>query len=140
MPAPRAILSLPAMGRDACLYTNYCGSYGCSTGAKGSARAALLDHAVRTGRCEIRARCMASRILSDARGNLEALEYLETNGTRRRLDAKIYVVACQAIETARLLLMSTGPKYPDGLANKNGQVGRNLIFSAGGSGAGDSFP
>jgi choline dehydrogenase-like flavoprotein len=47
------------------------------------------------------------------------------------------VVACQAIETSRLLLASTGPKHPDGLANNSGQVGKNLLFSAGGSGTGE---
>jgi len=136
-PVPRAILSRPAMGRNACSYTNYCGSYGCSTGAKGSARAALLSHAVRTGRCEIRPRCMASRILSDRKGRIEAVEYIDENRVRKRLNAGIYVAACQAIETARLLLMSAGPKHPNGLANRNGQVGKNLLFSAGGSGTGD---
>ena len=136
-PVPRAILPVPAMGRNACIYTNYCGSYGCTTGAKGSSRAALLDQAVRTGRCEIRPRCMASKILSDQKGRIEALEYIDGDGARKRLDARIYVVACQAIETARLLLMSSGPKHPDGLANGNGQVGKNLLFSAGGSGTGD---
>lgn len=136
-PVPRAILSRPAMGRNACIYTNYCGSYGCSTGAKGSSRAALLDQAVRTGRCDIRPRSMVSRILSDQKGMVEAVEYIDGDGKRQGLDATIYVVACQAIETARLLLMSTGPKHPDGLGNRNGQVGRNLIFSAGGSGSGD---
>ncbi len=30
---------------------------------------------------------------------------------------KIFVVACQAIETSRLLLSSTGPKHANGLAN-----------------------
>jgi choline dehydrogenase-like flavoprotein len=138
-PVPRAILSRPAMGRSSCLYTNYCGSYGCSTGAKGSSRAALLDQAVRTGRCEIHPHCMASRILSNQKGSIEAIEYINGKGARKRLDAEIYVVACQTIETARLLLMSTGPRYPNGLANGSGQVGRNLIFSAGGSGRGDIF-
>ena len=138
-PVPRAILSQPAMGRASCIYTNYCGSYGCSTGAKGSSRAALLNQAVRTGRCKIRPRCMASKILSDQKGRAEAVEYIDADGKRQRLDARIYVVACQSIETARLLLMSTGPKHPDGLANGSGQVGRNLLFSAGGSGTGD-FP
>lgn len=137
MPVPRAILSLPAMGRNPCTYTDYCGSYGCSTGAKGSSRAALLDQAVRTGRCEIRPRCMASRLVSGAEGRVEFLEYIDAAGGRRRLDARIYVVACQAIETARLLLLSPGPRHPGGLANNNGQVGRNLLFSAGGSGGGD---
>ncbi len=136
IPVPRAILSLPAMGRNPCAYTNYCGSYGCSTGAKGSSRAALLDQAVATGRCEIRPRCMASRLLSDLSGRVESVEYIDRADKRRRVDAKVYVLACQAIETARLLLMSPGSRHPDGLANNQGQVGRNLIFSAGGSGRG----
>jgi choline dehydrogenase-like flavoprotein len=136
LPVPRAILPYAALGRDGCAYTNYCGSYGCSTGAKGSSRAALLDAAVRTGRCEVRPRAMASRLVSDAKGRVESLEYIGSDGERRRLDARLYVVACQAIETARLLLMSPGPRHPNGLANNHGQVGRNLLFSAGGSGSG----
>ena len=53
VPVPRAILSQPAMGRNSCEYSGYCSSYGCSSGAKGSGRAALLNHAVATGNCTI---------------------------------------------------------------------------------------
>jgi choline dehydrogenase-like flavoprotein len=137
LPVPRAILPYPAMGRLGCAYTDYCGSYGCSTGAKGSSRAALLDQAVGTGRCEIRPRAMATRLVSDQQGRVEALEYIGADGERRRLDARVYVVACQAIESARLLLMSPGPRHPMGLGNNSGQLGRNLLFSSGGVGSGD---
>lgn len=134
---PRAILTRPDHGRRGCEYSGYCGSYGCSTGAKGSSRAALLDRAVVTGRCEIRARAKVSRLVSDARGRLVAAEYFDQAGKRQRVTARIFVVACQAIESARLLLASTGPRFPNGLANNSGQVGRNLLFSAGGAGGGD---
>jgi len=136
-PVPRAILPTDALARRGCAYTNYCGSYGCSTGAKGSSRAALLDQAVLTGRCEIRPQSMVRRLASDARGRVTFVEYMDSKGTVERLDAQVYVVACQAIETARLLLLSPGPKHPSGLANNHGQVGRNLLFSAGGSGTGE---
>ncbi len=135
LPVPRAILPTASMGRGGCTYTNFCGSYGCSTGAKGGSRAALLDQAVRTGRCQVRPNSMVSRLVSDGQGRVEAVEYMAAKGDRRRVDAGIYVVACQAIETARLLLMSRGPRHPRGLANNSGQVGRNLLFSAGGSGS-----
>jgi len=134
---PRAILSQPAMGRRACEYSGFCGSFGCSSGAKGSSRAALLDHAAASGRCEIRAHAKVSRILSDARGRISSVEYFDHDGKTRRVDAGIYVVACQAIETSRLLLSSVGPGFPDGLANNHHQVGRNLLFSGGGAGSGD---
>lgn len=137
LPTPRAILTEAAGKRRSCEYSGYCGSYGCSSGAKGSARAALLDRAVATGRCQIRPHAKVHRLLSDESGKISGAEYFDAGGDRQRVDAKIYVVACQAIETSRLLLYSTGPRHPHGLANRHGQVGRNLLFSAGGSGTGD---
>ncbi len=134
---PRAILSQPAMGRRSCEYSGFCGSFGCSSGAKGSSRAALLDHAVATGRCEIRPHAKVFRISSDARGRISSVDYFAADGKAQRVDARIYVVACQAVESSRLLLASVGPRFADGLANNHGQVGRNLLFSAGGAGSGD---
>ncbi|MCC7411888.1 MAG: GMC family oxidoreductase [Gammaproteobacteria bacterium] len=137
IPVARAILSRDAMGRRSCEYSGYCGGYGCSSGAKGSSRAALLDRAVASGRCEVRPRSKVARLVSDARGRVTAAEYFDAAGATRRVDARVFVVACQAIETARLLLLSTGPRHPQGLGNAGGQVGRNLIFSAGAIGACD---
>ena len=137
LPLPRAVLSRPDMGRQSCQYSGYCGSYGCVSGAKGSARAALLDHAVKTGRCEIRPHAKVQRLISDQQGKVTAAEYVDAKGDTQTIRAKIFVVACQAIETSRLMLLSTGPKHPQGLGNQSGQVGKNLIFSAGGSGRGD---
>ena len=74
---PRAILSRPAFGRRACEYSGYCGSYGCSSGAKGSSRAALLDHAVATGRCEIRPHSKVHRTHSDAKGRITSAAYFD---------------------------------------------------------------
>jgi len=92
---------------------------------------------VATGNCEIRDRCKVQHIITDAKGQISGVEYFDPHRTRRQVTAKIYVVACQAVETSRLLLNSAGPHFPGGLANNNGQVGRNLLFSAGGSGSGD---
>lgn len=137
LPLPRAVLSRPDMGRKSCEYSGYCGSYGCASGAKGSARAALLDHAVKTQHCEIRPHAKVQRLISDNSGKVTAAEYVDAQGETQTIRAKIFVVACQAIETSRLLLLSTGPKHAQGLGNQSGQVGKNLIFSAGGSGRGE---
>ena len=137
LPTPRAILSRAKDKRRSCEYSGYCGSYGCSSGAKGSARAALLDRALATGRCEIRPHSTVYRLVSNAKGKVVAADYFDADGRTQKVGAKIFVVACQAIETSRLLLSSTGPKHANGLANNSGQVGRNLLFSAGGSGSGD---
>lgn len=137
IPAPRAVLPSPAMDRTGCSYSGYCGSYPCATGAKGSSRAALLNRAMKTGRCEIRPHSHVSRLVSDGQGKVTAAEYIDQKGVKQRVTAGIFVVACQAVESSRLLLLSPGPKHPHGLANNNAQVGKNLLFSAGGSGGAD---
>jgi choline dehydrogenase-like flavoprotein len=137
VPVPRAVLSKPAMGRRSCEYSGYCSSYGCSSGAKGSGRAALLNHAVASGNCTIKPESKVYKIETDSTGQISGVLYYDRLGRKQKVTAKIYVVACQAIETSRLLLASTGEKFPQGLANNNGQVGKNLVFSAGGTGQGD---
>ncbi|GAA6171500.1 GMC family oxidoreductase [Colwellia sp. KU-HH00111] len=139
VPVPRAILSKPAMGRKSCEYSGYCSSYGCSSGAKGSGRAALLNHAVATGNCTIKPNAKVYKIATDDQGKVSSVDYYDSLGRKQKVKAKIYVVACQAVETSRLLLASKGEKFPNGLANNNGQVGKNLLFSGGGTGSGDFF-
>ncbi|GHE96790.1 GMC family oxidoreductase [Thalassotalea profundi] len=137
IPVPRAVLSRPDMGRNSCEYSGYCSSYGCSTGAKGSGRAALLNHAVATGNLTIIPNAKVYHLASNASGDISAVHYYNQFGHKKTVNASLYVVACQAIETSRLLLASKSKQYPNGLANNNGQVGKNLVFSAGGTGRGD---
>jgi len=139
MPVPRAVLSQPAMGRNSCEYSGYCSSYGCSSGAKGSGRAALLNHAVATGNLTIKANAKVHHLQSNEKGEVTAVDYYDQQGRKQQVSAKVYVVACQAVETSRLLLASKSDFFPNGLANNNGQVGKNLVFSAGGTGQGDFF-
>lgn len=127
-PTARAILSQPKDGRGACERSTLCGSYGCAFGAKSSTLAAILPKALATGHCQIRPLSMAVSIDSDATGRVVAVRYLDHRGHMHRISCSIAVVACSAIETARLLLASTGTAHRDGLANQQGLVGRNLMF------------
>ena len=139
IPVPRAVLSQPAMGRRSCEYSGYCSSYGCASGAKGSGRAALLNHAVATGNLTIKPHAKVFKLASDASGKVTGVHYYDLKGKEQIVQADTYVVACQAVETSRLLLASKSEKYPNGLGNTNGLVGKNLVFSAGGTGSGDFF-
>ena len=144
---PRAVLpedwtrnaSGKPIKRRGCAYAGYCGMYGCRTGAKGSALEAYLPRALATGRCEIRPRSMVSKLVTDASGKIVRAEYFDAEGERRTIEASIFVVACQAVESARLLLASRGSRHPNGLANSSGLVGRNLLYSTFGAGWGE-FP
>jgi choline dehydrogenase-like flavoprotein len=128
-PTPRAILSRPYRGRPPCAYCPMCADYGCPTGAKGSTSATLLPAAVDTGHCEIRAQCMAMELVVRPDGRVAGVVYRDGQGLTRFITARIVVLACSAVETARLLLMSRSSAFPDGLANRNGLVGKNLVFS-----------
>ena len=135
IPTPRAILSRDEEERRGCEYAGYCGSYGCASGAKGSAREALLNKALKTGNCTILAHSFVKVLKSDAK-SVTAIEYLDKEGKSHTVQAKRYVVAAQAIETSRLLLNSKNEFFKEGLANNSGQVGKNLVFSSGGVGQG----
>ena len=128
-PTPRGILSRDYKGRSACNYCALCGSFGCEMGAKASTSVSLLPEAVATGRCEVRARAMATELQLDAKGRVSGVAYLDETGATRVQPARCVIVACSAVETARLLLMSRSARFPNGLANGSGLVGKNLVFS-----------
>ena len=135
MRTPRAVLPEAKGHRDGCYYSNYCGSYGCSSGAKGSSREALITPALATGNLTVKTGAHVKRLLTDASGRVTEAEYVN-GGFVHRVKAKLFVVAAQAIETSRLLLNSANEYYPKGLANSSGELGKNLIFSGGGTGQG----
>ncbi len=139
LPLPRAVLSKDVGARQECGYSGLCGSYGCPTGAKGSALEAWIDRAVATGRCEVRSLTAATRLVSDATGRVRYAEVRGRDGAAGRVEAGVFVVACNPIETARLLLLSPGPRHPRGLANGSGLVGRCLMSTTYGAGHGE-FP
>ncbi len=131
IPTPRAILSSSTLNRQACSYSNFCGSYGCATGAKGSARAALLDKC----KAQIVSEAFVYKLESN-KTEVTGVYYYDKELKSYKIKAAIFVIAAQAIESSRLLLNSKNSHFPNGLANNSGQVGKNLIFSAGGVGEG----
>jgi choline dehydrogenase-like flavoprotein len=132
---PRGILSLRKDKRSSCYYSNFCGSYGCSSNAKSSSRVALLEDAIATGNCIILPNSKVF-LLEESNSEVKKVHYYNLKGGKEFVEARITVVAAQAIESARLLLMSKSKRFPKGLGNNSGQVGKNLVFSAGGTGSG----
>jgi choline dehydrogenase-like flavoprotein len=120
-PIPRAIVSGDYRGRQACTYCGFCGSYGCEVDAKSSTLVTFLATAQLTGRLTLRAGCRATRILPE-KGRAGSVVYLDGRGREHRVRARAVIVACSAIETARLLLAS-------GVANGSGLVGKGLLFA-----------
>jgi choline dehydrogenase-like flavoprotein len=82
-----------------------------------------------TGRCELRTECTVSRVQTDARGRATGVVYWDREGLERRQRARATIIAANGAETARLLLLSESPRFPQGLANSSGNVGRHLMFN-----------
>jgi len=93
-----------------------------------------LNAALDTGNVELWPFTVAKQVLVDANNQVSGIEYLQYqtptgpqtgSGT---VTAARYVIAAHAIETPRLLLMSTnGGRFPNGVANRSGMVGKNLM-------------
>ena len=127
--APMAILSQAYDGRPGCMACGHCYYYGCEFGAKSSTFATVIPKAVATGRCEIRADSTVFRVETNAKGRTTGVAFWDRDGHERRQMARAVILAANGAETTRLLLMSTSPQFPQGLANSSGNVGRYIMFN-----------
>lgn len=120
------INSVPHGGRASCQQTGFC-IQGCTFQAKWSTMYVEIPAAERTGKAEIRPESQVLRIEHDASGKVTGVVYADSKGAQHRQKARIVCVAANAIETPRLLLNSHSNKFPQGLGNSSGQVGRNYM-------------
>lgn len=129
-PAPVAILSQPYKGRPACAHCGFCMGFGCEMNAKSSTLASMIPEAEATGRCEIRPLSTVFRIETDDQGRVSEVAYFDARGEQHAQKAKAVVLSANGAETPRLLLMSESPRFPNGLANGSGLVGKYLMGNA----------
>jgi choline dehydrogenase-like flavoprotein len=137
-PAPLAIASQPFRGRPACVHCGFCEGYGCEVMAKSSSLFTMIPEAEATGRCEVRSESYVFRIETDKRGRATGVTYFDRGKRERFQKARAVVVAANGAETPRLLLNSANARFPQGLANSSGYVGKYLMFNCG-SETGASF-
>ncbi|MEE3504210.1 GMC family oxidoreductase [Acidiphilium acidophilum] len=121
---PLATVSAPRGKSPPCVYRGFC-RFGCSTNAKQSALTVWIPRALKAG-AEIRDLAMVGRIEVNEAGRATGVHY-HREGSWHFQRARHVVVAGYAIETPRLLLNSATDRFPEGLANGSGLVGRNLM-------------
>jgi choline dehydrogenase-like flavoprotein len=139
IPSRMAILTKPVNGRAPCHYCGQCGR-GCISASNFSSSQVMIPPAAATGRLTMIYNAMAREIVVDKTGKAQAVSYIDKAKRKEmRVNAKAFVVAASACESARLLLNSRSTVFPDGLANTSGVVGRYLTDSVG-SDAGGYFP
>lgn len=118
-----AIASEPFKGRPACTYCGFCHGYPCHNDAKTSTHVAALPAGLASGNLEIRDFCRVYRVNRTPAGDrVTGVSYFDDSGASVEVEADRVVLACYALENARLLLASD--------INRNGQVGKHLMTHA----------
>ncbi|UYQ90994.1 GMC family oxidoreductase [Chitinophaga horti] len=131
-------------GRGPCQYRNLC-SRGCPFGGYFSSNAATLPAAKATGNLTLLPDSVVAEIVYDEqqqRATGVRVIHAQTKA-ETTYHAHIIFVNASTINTAAILLNSRSKRFPDGLGNDSGQVGRNLMDHFTGTGAvaeTDAFP
>jgi len=124
-PQEQAIISEDYKGRGACTNRGFC-TAGCPHGALAYADETYVVPALRNG-AELRTRARVREITVGANGRASGASYYDGEGRLQEARAKVVMICGNGLGTPRLLLMSTSRRFPDGLANSSGMVGRNFM-------------
>jgi choline dehydrogenase-like flavoprotein len=125
-PAYSAIITRSYEGREKCINLGPCNS-GCAQGAKSSVDITYWPRALRNG-VKLKTRCRVREITVNDTGKATGAIYYDENGDEHWQKARLVIVACNGVGTPRLLLNSRSASFPDGLANRSGLVGKNLML------------
>ena len=128
---PHGILSQAYAGRPACNYCGFC-HYGCPTNSKANPLITHIPQAIAAD-AELRTGCYVKEIRVDQSRRANGVVYVDPDGKEQQQKARMVIVA-SGPPLSRLLLLSKSKLFPDGLANNNGQVGKN-VFGKGGTAA-----
>jgi choline dehydrogenase-like flavoprotein len=131
IPARLSILTQPLGDRPACHYCGQC-NRGCAVNANFSSTNVLIPPALATGKLTMITNAMAREVTLGANGLCDGVTYVDkATGTDKHVNARIVVLAASACESARLLLNSKSSRFPHGLANSSGVVGKYLTDTTG---------
>jgi gluconate 2-dehydrogenase alpha chain len=125
--SPRAILSQPYKDRPGCTYCGFCQAFGCHVGAKSSILVTKLPEADETGNFKLVTGAMCYRVNSDNSGRATGVSYYGADGSDNSIEADIVIVSTFIYDNSRLLMLSRTDKFPNGLANSSGQLGKHIM-------------
>src|SRR6266852_375082 len=126
-PTPRAILSEAYKGRPGCTYCGFCQAFGCHVGAKSSILVTKLPEADASGNFKLITGAMCYRVNSDNSGKATGIAYYGPDGSDNTIEAELVILTPFIYDNTRLLLLSKTEKFPNGLANSSGEVGKHIM-------------
>lgn len=125
-PSYSAIATAPFKNHGVCINLGTC-NLGCPQQAKSSSDLSHLKDSINQG-IELKVNSRVVRISLDNNGKLSGVYYLNKNNELIFQPSKIVVISCGGVGTPQLLLNSKTNSWPTGIANRSGQVGKNLML------------
>ena len=132
IPSRLSILTKPInKERGSCFYCAQCGR-SCKVYGDFSSSSVLVKPALATGNVDLVTNAMAREVLTDREGLATGISYVSKDDLQEyKVYGKTVVLAASACESARLMLNSKSPRYPNGIGNSSGVVGKYLHDSTG---------
>ena len=136
-----AVITVPHGGRAACHYCGPC-ERGCITRSYFSSVSVTLPLAQATGRLTLRPYSVVHSVVYDEKKDRALGVRVVDAQTREALEfrARVIFLCASALESTRILLNSATPRFPTGLANSSGELGRNVMDHCMGGGARGTIP
>lgn len=132
-PKAQRVLAAAMRGRAACFWATPCGR-GCSIKANYQSTTVHLPPALASGNLDILPNAMAREVTLDSNGKANGVLYIDkTTGREGRVSGRVVVLAASSAESVRVLLNSKSARFPNGLANSSGKVGKYIMDTVGAS-------
>ena len=117
--------------RGQCFYCSQC-NRGCTVYGDFSSSSVLVKPALKTGNVDMITGAMAREVLTNSEGLATGISYVNKFDLMEyEVKGRTVILAASACESSRLLLNSKSTRFPDGLANNSGVVGKYLHDSTG---------
>ena len=125
--APWARNTVPYRNRPACVMFATCGTFRICPIAAQYTSEGHVELAEATGNAKVIADANVVRLRTDREKRVASAVYMSLDKKEAEQKARLFVLAAQSVETARLLLLSESSQFPHGLANGSGLVGKNFM-------------
>ena len=138
-----ANLTQPHNGRGACKFRDRC-MRGCPYGAYFSSNASTLPAAAQSGNMTLRPFSIVNSVIYDEeKGKATGVRVIDANsGEMIEYYANIIFLNASTVNSTLIMLNSVSDRFPNGLGNDSGQLGRNMMdhhFRIGANGIYEGF-
>lgn len=110
-----------------CIQCKTCDGFPCRLGAKSDAETCGVNPAISTGNATLIEGIEIYKLVHDESGQNVTMALAKKSGEEYEIHAGKFILSAGAANSAALLLKSSSEKYPNGLANSSGLVGKNWM-------------